>query len=74
MDEARSIQEAVCRGEELVVGNGVPGIKEAVSRVLGMGDKDGTRLPLKGSMGDGEWEKWKEIMDDLKSLEDELGS
>ena len=57
-----------------MVGFGVPGIKEAVSRVLGMGDKDGTRLPLKGSMGDDEWEKWKKVMDELKSLEDEIGS
>ena len=74
LDEARSIQEAVCRGEELVVGKGVPGIKEAVSRVLGMGDLDGTRLPLKGGLGAGEWEKWKDIMDDLSSLEEELAS
>lgn len=57
-----------------MVGCGVPGIKEAISRVLGMGDRDGTRLPLKGSMRDGEWEKWTEITDDLKSLEDELAS
>ena len=74
LDEARSIQEAVCRGEELVVGCGVPGIKEAVSRILGMGDKDGTRLPLKGGMGEGEWEKFTEIMDDLGNLEQELAS
>ena len=74
LDEARSIQEAVCKGEELVVCCGVPGIKEAVSRVLRMGDKDGTRLPLKGGMGEGEWEKWTEIMGDLKVLEEELSS
>ena len=74
LDEARSIQEAVCKGEELVVGCGVPGIKEAVSRVLGMGDRDGTRLPLKGGIGDAEWVKWTEIMDDLGSLEQELAS
>lgn len=74
LDEARSIQEVICKGEELVVGCGVPGIKEAVSRVLGMGDKDGTRLPLRGGIGDAEWEKWAEIMEDLESLEKELGS
>ena len=74
LNEARSIQEAVCRGEELVVGKGVPGIKEAVSRVLGMGDVDGTRLPLKGGLGVGEWEKWKDIMNNLGALEEELAS
>ena len=74
LDEARTIQEAVCRGEELVVGCGVPGIKEAVSRVLGMGDRDGTRLPLKGGIGDAGWEKWTEVMDDLGSLEQELAT
>ena len=72
LDEARGIQEAVCKGEELVVGYGVPGIKEAVSRVLGMGDRDGTRLPLKGGMGDEKWREWEEIMNDLGDLEHEL--
>ena len=57
LDKAKATQEAVCRGEELVAGGGVPGVKEAVSRVLGMGDRDGTRFPLKGGIGDTEWEK-----------------
>ncbi len=69
-----ALQEAVCRGEELVVGMGVPGIKSAVSRVLGMGDQDGTRLPLKGGMSDDEWAKWTDVMDDLGALEKELAS
>ncbi len=69
-----ALQEAVCRGEELVVGKGVPGIKSAVSRVLGMGDQDGTRLPLKGGMSDDEWAKWTDVMDDLGALEKELAS
>lgn len=57
-----------------MVGKGVPGIKSAVSRVLGMGDEDGTRLPLKGGLAEDEWAKWTEIMDDLEALEKELGS
>ena len=74
LDEAKSIEEAVCRGKELVVGCGVPGVKEAVSSILGMGDRDGTGLPLKGGIGDAEWEKFTDVMDDLGSLEHELGS
>ena len=57
-----------------MVGKGVPGIKSAVSRCLGMGDEDGTRLPLKGGMADDEWAKWTDIMDDLGALEKELAS
>jgi len=74
MSVLNAVQEAVCRGEELVVGKGVPGIKSAVSRVLGMGDQDGTRLPLKGGMPDDEWAKWTDVMDDLGALEKELAS
>ena len=64
----------MCKGEDLVVGKGVPGIKSAVSRVLGMGDEDGTRLPLKGGLPEDEWAKWTDIMDDLGALEKELAS
>ncbi|KAF8542918.1 hypothetical protein BDD12DRAFT_823360 [Trichophaea hybrida] len=45
-EEARRLQWAVSCAEELVVKWGVVGIKEAVSRVCGFGDQDGTRLPL----------------------------
>ena len=58
----------------LVVGEGVPGIKSAVSRILGIGDEDGTRLPLCGGLPDEEWAKWSPIMDDLGALEKELAS
>ena len=57
-----------------MVGKGVPGIKSAVSRILGMGDEDGTRLPLRGGLPDEEWAKWSQIMDDLEALEKELAS
>ena len=57
-----------------MVGKGVPGIKSAVSRILGMGDEDGTRLPLRGGLPDEEWAKWSQIMDDLGALEEELAS
>lgn len=69
---ARRIQEIVCRGEELVVGCGVVGVKEGVSRVLGMGDKDGTRLPMKGGMPDAEWAKFEGVVAELERLEEDL--
>ncbi len=69
---ARRIQEVVCRGEELVVGCGVVGVKEGVSRVLSMGEKDGTRLPLKGGMPEGGWAKFEGVVAELEKLEREL--
>ena len=56
-----------------MVGYGAPGINEAVSRVLRLGDVDGTRLPLEGGMGQGEWKKWTGVIEDLDSPEKELG-
>lgn len=48
--ERRLLQYKVSSVEELVVKFGTVGIKEAVSRILGMGDRDGTRLPLIGGI------------------------
>ena len=48
---------------------GTSGIKEATSRVLGFGDVDGTRLPLVGGMGEGEWEKWGSVVGALEEVE-----
>ncbi len=65
------MQYKVSTVEELVVKFGTVGIKEAISRVLGMGDRDGTRLPLTGGIpgGDEEWENWKEAFGDLEAVE-----
>lgn len=70
----RSLQYKISAGEELVVKYGTVGIKEAASRILGFGDSDGTRLPLKGGFpgGDKEWEGWKGVMEELKTLEKSL--
>lgn len=69
--ERRLLQYKLSVVEELVVKFGTVGIKEAVSRVLGMGDREGTRLPLTGGIpgGDKEWDNWKEAMDDLEAVE-----
>lgn len=70
----RQLQYKVSAGEELVVKHQAVGIKEAVSRILGMGDRDGTRLPLKGGFPGGgtEWKEWEGVMGVLQALEDTL--
>ena len=52
-EEMRKLQYEVSAAEELIVKWGVPGIKEGVAKVLGMGHKDGTRLPIRGVLPDG---------------------
>jgi 2-keto-3-deoxy-L-rhamnonate aldolase len=73
--ERRLLQYYVSVVEEIVVKFGTVGIKEAVSRILGMGDRDGTRLPLCGGIpgGDKEWDNWREAIGDLESVEKSLG-
>lgn len=68
------MQYKVSTIEEIVVKFGTVGIKECVSRVLGMGDLDGTRLPLLGSIpgGDKEWENWKPAIADMEAVEKSL--
>ena len=70
----RELQYKFSAGEELVVKHQAVGIKEAVSRILGLGDRDGTRLPLKGGFagGDAEWKEWEGVMGALQELEDRL--
>jgi 2-keto-3-deoxy-L-rhamnonate aldolase len=74
VQERRLLQYKVSKVEELVVRFGTVGIKEAVSRVLGLGDRDGTRLPLSGGLpgGDLEWENWKDAVGELEGVEKSL--
>jgi len=55
--EAHRLQFAVSQGEEFVMRSGVLGIKEAVYRVTGFGNLEGGRLPIRGKLPDGAWEK-----------------
>ncbi|KAI0134317.1 hypothetical protein BJ170DRAFT_194726 [Xylariales sp. AK1849] len=73
-EEAKSrriLQWKVSTMEEIIIKFGTVGIKEAVSRIRGFGDPDGTRLPLLGGIpgGDAEWAKWKEIVDIMEQEE-----
>jgi 2-keto-3-deoxy-L-rhamnonate aldolase len=72
--ERRTLQYKVSSVEEIVVKYGTVGIKEATSRILGLGDKDGTRLPLCGGIpgGDKEWENWKDVIANLAAVENSL--
>ncbi|CAG8982344.1 hypothetical protein HYALB_00005346 [Hymenoscyphus albidus] len=74
VQERRLLQYKVSSVEEIVVKFGTVGIKEAISRLLGMGDREGTRVPLVGGIpgGDQEWENWKEVIGDLEAVEKSL--
>ncbi|KAG5973434.1 hypothetical protein E4U55_000567 [Claviceps digitariae] len=72
--ERRVLQYKVSCVEEFVGKHGIMGIKEAVSRLRGFGDVDGTRLPLYGVVpGEGEgvggWESWEGVLNDLEEVE-----
>jgi 2-keto-3-deoxy-L-rhamnonate aldolase len=71
--ERRLLQYKVSSMEEIVVKYGTVGIKEAISRLRGMGDLDGTRLPLLGGIpgGDVEWDKWKAYVEMMQEEENE---
>ncbi|KAI1290992.1 dihydrodipicolinate synthase [Xylaria venustula] len=72
--ERRRLQFKVSSIEELVAKFGTVGIKEAISRLRGFGDRDGTRLPLFGGIpgGDAEWANWKGLADSVQEEEDRL--
>ncbi|EON67145.1 hypothetical protein W97_06398 [Coniosporium apollinis CBS 100218] len=74
LEKMRELQYKISGGEKLVVKWGTIGVKEAVSRVLGFGDKDGGRLPLSGGLpgGETEWENWKHVMEALEAVEKTL--
>lgn len=68
--ERALLQYRVSCMEEIVVRYGIPGIKEAISRLRGFGDA-GMRLPLAGGLpgGDEEWARWKDVLSDMEALE-----
>lgn len=74
IQERRLLQFKVSSMEELVVKFGTVGIKDAISRLRGFGDTDGTRLPLVGGIpgGDAEWAKWKGVIGAVDEVEKSL--
>lgn len=55
--ELYRLQHAVSKAEEFIVRHGILGIREAVYRLTGLGNLEGGRLPLRGKLADGEWER-----------------
>ncbi|KAH6655929.1 hypothetical protein BKA67DRAFT_534835 [Truncatella angustata] len=74
LKERRALQWKISTVEEIVIKFGTVGIKEAISRLRGFGDADGTRLPLEGGIpgGDAEWAKWQESIDVVQKVEDSI--
>jgi 2-keto-3-deoxy-L-rhamnonate aldolase len=72
LEEIQKLQFVVSSAEEFVGAYGIVGIKEAVQRVLGMGTREGGRLPLKGQLPEGAWEKWGKVLGRVQSVEDSL--
>lgn len=71
--EIQRLQYAVSKAEEFIGKTGIIGIKEAVFRVTGLGTLEGGRLPLKGKLPEGEWEKLRELyLGDVEKSESSL--
>jgi 2-keto-3-deoxy-L-rhamnonate aldolase len=68
----KELQYTVSTAEEFIGKFGIVGIKEAVQRVTGYGTLEGGRLPIKGRLPEGEWEKWSEVWERIQKAEDSL--
>ncbi|CAE7015803.1 hypothetical protein P3342_004175 [Pyrenophora teres f. teres] len=68
----KELQYTVSTTEEFIGKYGIVGIKEAVKRVTGFGTMEGGRLPIKGKLPEGEWEKWSETWERIQKMEDSL--
>ncbi|KAF4122833.1 2-keto-3-deoxy-L-rhamnonate aldolase [Geosmithia morbida] len=59
LEETRRLQWKVSSAEEFVGKFGIVGIKEAIYKVHGLGNLNGGRLPLKGSLPSGAYAQWE---------------
>ncbi|ORY60205.1 uncharacterized protein BCR38DRAFT_398377 [Pseudomassariella vexata] len=66
LKEAMDLQYRVSRAEEFIGKWGILGIREGVYRAVGLGTLEGGRAPLRGKIPEGEWEKWGEVMGNMK--------
>lgn len=73
LERIKELQYVVSSTEEFVGKYGIVGIKEAVKRVTGFGTMEGGRLPLKGRLPEGEWEKWSAVWGRIQRMEESLG-
>lgn len=72
LKQIKELQFVVSSAEEYVGFGGIIGIKEAVKRVLDMGTMEGGRLPIKGKLPDGAWEKWDTILGRIQKTENSI--
>ena len=73
LEEVRRLQYVVSRAEEFIVRSGIVGIKEATYRVAGFGTLEGGRLPLKGRLAEGEYDRLHALLlKDIEKVEAEL--
>ncbi|KAL5115244.1 hypothetical protein ACEQ8H_006836 [Pleosporales sp. CAS-2024a] len=72
LKKIKELQYTVSTTEEFIGKYGIVGIKEAVKRVTGYGTIEGGRLPIKGKLPEGEWEKWTEVWERIQKMEDSL--
>ncbi|KAB2110526.1 hypothetical protein AG0111_0g936 [Alternaria gaisen] len=72
LKKMKQLQYTVSTAEEYIGKYGIVGIKEAVKRVTGFGTMEGGRLPIKGKLPEGEWEKWSETWERIQKMEDSL--
>lgn len=67
LKELQELQYVVSHAEEFVVARGIIGMREGIYRELGMGTMEG-RLPLQGSLAEGDFEKWKSGQEALAAI------
>jgi 2-keto-3-deoxy-L-rhamnonate aldolase len=72
MSKIRELQFAVSCAEELVGAHGITGIKEAVFRVLGMGDVKTSRLPIRARLTEDEWKVFEADISRCSEIENGL--
>ncbi|KAI1275746.1 hypothetical protein F5Y07DRAFT_368636 [Xylaria sp. FL0933] len=70
--EARDLQWKVATMGEFYNSYNVVGIKEAVYRVRGFGDRNGVRLPLLNTITDEQWAAYSDIINIMIETEDSL--
>ncbi|KAH7361675.1 dihydrodipicolinate synthase [Plectosphaerella cucumerina] len=72
LEEVRRLQWKVSTTEEFIVQHGILGIREGIQKVLGLGHLEGGRLPLKGQLAAGAYDKWSGVFASIKEEEDRL--
>lgn len=58
LKQLQELQYIVSHAEEFVVARGIIGMREGIYRELAMGTMEG-RLPIQGTLPEGDFEKWK---------------